>query len=266
MDFEIKEGEYNDLYQEGTLYKYIDWSDVPRRNILSNLEIYFSSLDEFGGDENYILETDLDSLTDETIRQRALQIILTNGDTPTSEKIENMTKNYQKEIKDFIRNDREYMRKNLGIFSLSTRRDIPQMWTMFADDFKGICIGFDSTSLMKKSNASGGGLINYYQKAPELPPPLMDEDTDIASILFEINSLPSLYIEEDEYRLFKFHVPSESQRKQMLPSSIYREIILGSEISITDKNEILKIVSEKIPDIKIYTATYDITQKTVLIS
>lgn len=262
----IKESDFASLYNQDLLYKYVEWADINKRRIITELEVHFTNPDEFGLDEKHPFKIDFDKVSDEQLQKRVKEIIAQdtsfNGIYDET-LIRAMIDNYRNNIKLWTIQDKEELRKYLGILSLSTRKDIPEMWTMFAEDFKGICVGLNAKELFEQSNATGGGLINYFTEAPEIPAPFLSETNDILSIFIEVLSLPSRFGKETEYRLFKLFFHGSIQRRQKIKANVYHEVIIGNAMPEKDRAELKSELNEKLPNIKIYEAKYNHSLKNV---
>jgi len=71
-----------------------------------------------------------------------------------------------------------------------------------------------------------------------------------------IYSLPRKFKGEDEFRFAKMNI---NNRQVNFPTSAVKEIILGSSITKSNKNEIIKIVKAKFTTASITQAKYDET-------
>lgn len=263
----VQETDYTALYDKELLYKYVDCSDILKKRIITDLEIYFTDPEEFGNDENHCFNIEYDKVTDEQLRIRAKEILHSDnkGRQLLNEEslLNQMVQNYRKYVKEWSLLDKEERRRGLGICSLSINKDIPDMWSMFANDFKGICVGLNAAELFKQSKASGGGLVNYFSKTPDLPPPFFSDESDIVSLFIETLSLPTYFKSEAEYRLFKMYVYGTALRQQTIDSSVYREVIIGDAMPTNERNDLFKILKDKLPDINIYFAKYNIDLRKV---
>ncbi|MBN2396349.1 MAG: DUF2971 domain-containing protein [Candidatus Atribacteria bacterium] len=160
-----------------------------------------------------------------------------------------------KHLENNIKNTRDDIERNFGVLSLTTQKNNFLMWSHYAESHKGICIGFDTEIL---SNTIGGVLgAAIYQR--ELPKFSMIQETMefMAKLLF---TKSDVWIYEDEYRITKFNAARKTYK---LPKNAIKEVILGMSMPHTLKNELISIITEKLPDISVFDtslnkSTFDI--------
>jgi hypothetical protein len=241
------------------LYKYRSFNNYGLQ-ILTNLEIYFSSTEEL----NDPLECQFKRLpATEEIKKRLTEQELsifkeiseklyneksTSNPVPIFEAIENKS-------------------KQAGIFSLCQTNKDPLMWSHYADGHRGFCIGFSrsyfenliATSWQELSIVGGGELdysaspkyldviVEYIKNYPKRRNQSFDDFIEQVLISI-INTKSNKWCYESEYRMVRF---SKGLLK-FQPEAI-KEIIIGQKTSSSDKtmlfslleNSLLKHVEKK---------------------
>lgn len=122
------------------------------------------------------------------------------------------------------------------------------MWKKYANDSKGICIGFDSLKLFDV--VGGGGKVIYVNQLPTIDFVNDDFKTKHVKKIFFKESKWSF---EKEYRLHKFweNSPNLNERNLLMPDNCIVKVILGKNISNENKKEITELINKKYPNISI---------------
>lgn len=152
---------------------------------------------------------------------------------------------------------RKDLDKVLSIFCCSEHKDNYNLWTNFAANHTGFCVGFDTRIMLKGSEILGsGGKVDYYplNRAPKRKPICLSDDERILEMQKVIFSLPDKYSDEDEYRLTKLHLRN---RKVVINPKAIKEVIIGYKMSAKNRNEIVNITKSRFPDAKLLVAKYD---------
>lgn len=243
------------------LYKYRTWSKDDHKRLLTHSEIYFASPDEFNEVTECNLERDYDCITEEMIwefcRNEAMRQA-SLGEIPIPF-INNRTKELycanqfhnqanRQETKEFMK---AHLNQTLSIFSASEFSDNERLWNTFASNKRGYCVGIDFTEIYADNDTFGScSRIHYYDEIdpPKIPAFSLSQDEQVMNMLSVIYSLPKKFEAEQEFRLSKVNIPN--RQVSIYPEWI-KEIILGSEMTETDKNEIISIAREKYPHAKL---------------
>lgn len=140
----------------------------------------------------------------------------------------------------------------LGIISFSFIWDNVLLWSHYADNHNGFCIGFNRDKLEDLFYC--GGSVEYTNDFPLLDPIQADRKEFIKYQAY-IKAKDWEY--EKEYRLIRIiesdlESKSESERKIYILNDFFSEIILGYNFPATEENEVLKIA--KIKKIPVYRA------------
>jgi hypothetical protein len=135
-----------------------------------------------------------------------------------------------------------------GIFSLSADRDNTLMWSHYACDHKGICIGFNTTmlgfackSLFDRSLAKVGLLeVKYVREIPKIYPK-SQLDVEFFKDIFRFKADNWKY--EKEYRLISDQGGEGAMKKTLcLPCEAFSEILFGCKTNDETKKEILSSI------------------------
>ncbi|MGJ1321470.1 DUF2971 domain-containing protein [Sphingobacterium faecium] len=148
-----------------------------------------------------------------------------------------------------------------GIICFSSNFNNNMMWGNYSNNNTGICIGFDREMLMKhfskiKDNfAVTFGKVNYFDELPEWSFNAQEnEQVTKNNFIKSTFSKQKTWIEEKEYRLIisGFQSIESKDRSIKYPKSIIREINIGTRISLTDEEEIIKFVRRENLKISVY--------------
>jgi len=150
----------------------------------------------------------------------------------------------------------EYFNKDFndrfGVCSLTAISNNSDMWKKYANDSKGICIGFDAAKLFDV--IGGGGEIIYVDKLPTIDFINDDLQTKHGKNIFFKEDKWSF---EKEYRLHKFWAepPSPDERNILMPDNCIVEVILGKDMTNENKEEITTLIKKLHPAISIIQST-----------
>jgi hypothetical protein len=151
-------------------------------------------------------------------------------------------------IENLRKQELEELNKTFGVFSTSLIPDNILMWSHYADNHKGFCIGFNSTKLFASLGGKGmGGAIEYSEKYPTVSP----LDTTHKKLVDQLNTKASFWNYELEYRVIRI---VNATRIVSLPDDAIVEVILGASIDPAHKSEILMITEKRYPHAKIFQA------------
>ncbi len=107
-------------------------------------------------------------------------------------------------------------------------------------------MGFHSLILFKdKQHVGGGGPVSYFQELPTLIP---FKEEPMVELQRQIYSKEEKWSFEKEYRLSKIKIKNRSAK---IPKEAYAEVIIGSEIQKNYKKDIIRIVTNRLPDVKL---------------
>jgi hypothetical protein len=224
------------------LYKYRHFDDPKHLRILSEREIYFAAPTSFEDTLDCKIPVRFDLLTEREIYEKYLfesKNLHPNWTRQNHRKwARDWTKRSPLKDKQGLREMTEHYfqeyNKRIGILSLTANNKSKEMWTKYSKNLSGFCVGFDTKTLF--GYLGGGGPVNY--DFDELPIiwPTPKHSYDVQRQLQVFSKLRKWNFEE-EYRtlIFSKNELNEAYRKRTIPTTVYKEIILGQ--NITKENE-----------------------------
>lgn len=241
------------------LYKYRDWSKENHRRIIEENEIYFTSPKDFNDPFDCRIAPNITQLNDEEIKKFIDKTIIQNFsdfdrkgfdiEKLIAQRTIDLTSNKIEEQRRFEEETFKKQDLHFGIFSLSKRWDSILMWSHYANNHSGICIGFYAEELEKIASLNP---VAYSNKFPI-----------ISALEFETleSMIPSIYTKakdwnyEKEYRLFDISHPDtfiEEKRKVIIPDKCFSDVTLGLTFDETKIDGLKKnLKKKKIPFYKI---------------
>ncbi len=245
------------------VYKYRNWTDDFHKDVLCENHLFLTSPKYFNDPFDCRVPTNYTSLnTDDKIRSFVDKKMIKFFDHLENEKrdiayemkklenrLSNDMANYQKEHEDVLYKSQD---KHYGILSLSSLWNSILMWSHYADNHKGICIGFWEEKLRNCGAFGKGGSVVY---PPDNNFPFIDplsEDLMVNSFT-ETHYKAKDWSYENEYRLMKLFYPNEPEdadRTIKIPDDFFAEIVLGLDTVEKDREEIIKIAKRK--NIRVY--------------
>ncbi len=149
-------------------------------------------------------------------------------------------------------------RETYGILSFSTVRDVPLLWSHYADKYRGFCVGIDMVQFSKTrieyitrtNDPFLGAWVKYVNEFPEIVPST-DKYGDLHGFLESYTTKSVCWDHEREYR-YVFARPPESGL--ILSPQCVSEVILGSEMPEANKKEVTKVVGEQFPSAQVLEA------------
>lgn len=248
------------------VYKYRDWSNGFHRNILLHNELYLASPREFNDPFDFRIPM---NFIDQTPEERNIYI----NDLAISHfyKSEEKGLNFKKQIeilegritndKSFQTNMEDYyfdlLNKHYGILSMSTKWNEILLWSHYANQHKGFCVGFWEDKLRESTPfVSRTGLVDYPPEFPIIKPIVeKTEEQRRQRISRQTTTKSKDWEYEGEYRFVKCFYPEEPKTYQRLMNfqdNCISEIIMGISIPTEARDEIIQIC--KIKNIPVYQA------------
>ena len=240
------------------VYKYREWRNGSHKNLLLYNELYLASPKDFNDPfdcripPNYMDLTpseidkyinDLAILKFQEIQEKGLDFKSVLNDF--EERFKN-PRELQKFYNDLLFKEQD---KYYGILSLSRRWNSILMWSHYSNCHKGFCVGFWEEKLRNSGYFGKGGIINYDTKFPEIKPKVAKVPSDtIEKTFIQTHTKSEDWTYESEYRLVHNYFPKEPEpfeRIINIDTEVFSEVILGINISQSDKKEIITICSNK---------------------
>ena len=159
------------------LYKYRDWNNSNHKRLLTDSELYFSSVDQFNDpyDGTIPHRYNAEELTDDNIFLKYLQITKREYPDWPDGKIHEHCYHYQqmgkfkdeKYLEDFELDTLREINKTFGIVCLCKERDNFLLWSHYSASHAGFCIGFKKIDLFEDTGAKFAHM-NYQEDLPTL--------------------------------------------------------------------------------------------------
>lgn len=235
------------------LYKYRTWKDEHHKNLLIKNELFLSppSLlnDPF---DCRIYENYTEMLQTDEQKEKFISESLERNSNYFKENkisIENARKIITERVADTlhfqVRSEvigNQIDDKRIGIACLSENWNSILMWSHYANDHKGYCIGFDEKWIRFSQNFAKIKRVEYSNLYPEAKSLNKNELTYEQKYFYK--SLDWKY--EEEIRLMNIYKDEENQnRVETLENKYIKEVIIGLNTSKKDKEEIISIAKDK---------------------
>ena len=131
-----------------------------------------------------------------------------------------------------------------------------RMWSYYARDHSGYCLGFNFDEPWSYVHMSGVDVrliprrVIYSRDYPEIDPNHIDDDPEIRRALYENVMLrkSDLWAFESEWRLVR---PSAGKGLQSFPASSLRQLVLGARIDPNDRARLCSLASERAEPIEV---------------
>lgn len=247
------------------VYKYRNWTDKYHKDVLYENQLFLPSPKDFNDpfdcritSNYYLLDTNdkIDEYVNQAISRHYKKLIHANLDIEKEKSILKhrltfeMDKLQQEHEESFFENQDKFF----GILSLSERWDSILMWSHYADNHKGYCVGFSEKKLRESGHFGKGGQVYYHpeNKYPELDP---RNSFDLNQVVMETQSKAYDWSYEQEFRLAKLfypNVPTDDDRTIKIDDDSFSEIIIGLKTPKKDRTEIIDLAKQK--GIKVYDA------------
>lgn len=236
-----------------TIYKYRIWTDEYHREILSDQIVFMAPPNSFEDPIDCKLQKRWDLLTDKEIYNRYLKESKENNKEFNRAQHREFARDWFKKspmrIPDYISQKQkehyEIFNAHFGVLSLTANSKNHEMWNHYSDNCKGFCVGFNTKRMFK--HLGGGGPVIYYKELPIIHP---DDDFDTEHFK-QVFSKEEKWSFEEEYRTHYFYEKpaSKDERKIVLPTECFSELIFGANMDSKNKQEIINVCLNK--DIKV---------------
>lgn len=248
-----------------TIFKFRDWNAKYGRDPLERLELYFSSPALFNDPFDSKIKYNYSLLNDEE-RNGYIQKLLSKGKQNFDNSSIPLSHQNRVRIIEMMMNDKEkfqawaeeleidIINKTIGIISFSQHWKNVLMWSHYAKDHSGYCIGLNEAKVRNIGKIEYGGKVNYPRdnKFPSIHP-MMDENESFYRKFFT-KSKDWHY--EEEYRIVNFIHPDKdidtSSRLLKYNADFIDEVILGIKMKESDRKEIIDLCKKL--GVKVYQA------------
>lgn len=245
------------------VYKYRSWQNGLHKNILLYNELYLASPKDFNDPFDCRIPPNFTCLTDKEKEKYFNDLVNSKINEIEEDKREMVIKNlkrrlenpkgFQKDIEELTYSSQN---KYYGILSLSRRWNSILMWSLYSECHKGFCVGFWEKKLRYHGDLGRIKQVDYNEIFPELKPIIAKTKEDmIESIFIQVFTKSSEWNFEQEYRMYRNYFDKEPltfERLIYIPNDVFAEVVLGINISISDRNEIVRLC--KFKNIPVYQA------------
>lgn len=236
------------------IYKFRSWSNPYHKRCLTENELYFSEPNEINDPFDFRIFLDY-SLLDTAQKKRdyftrAFQKIGDKEILNEFESVEAAMEFHLKEITDHPEEVQNYLNKveenrlnRFRILCFSEIYDNILMWSHYADNHQGYCIGFDSNSF-HGIPAISMGPVHYSHEYPKINPLEIESYQSIVTRCFT-KALEWKY--EKEFRVVKVLKKEERLKniKEFSNQHLIKEVILGTHMTQQNAFEIGAICKKK---------------------
>lgn len=245
-----------------TIYKYRDWDNNWHKRLIEHQEIYFPSPLELNDPFDCRFAFDFKDVSHREILDIHRSDLKKLYPDWTNSKIEVES---LKRSAPIISGDKDYIQffseqymsnilENVGVVSFSKKSDDILMWSHYAKNHSGFCIGFD-TDLLYRTLKATICKVNYVLEYPKIIPPwrVKDKSDNImhSHFLKIFTSKNEMWKYEKEYRIIK----TDTARKSItVPKSTFKEIIIGSEFPQDQLDNFITTLKKEYPTIQIQLA------------
>jgi len=242
------------------LYKYRDWSSPYHDTIIKNRQVYLAPPSSFEDKLDCKNPTRYDLLTDEQIYEKYLHFSKIHNKHFSRQQHRKYARDNSKtspfkqkgtvekwNAETFAEYDTRF-----GVLCLTSNPKNKAMWTKYANDHTGICVGLDPDIVFKY--IGGGGIVTYVDELPIiLPEPFQSMNEQH---ILQVHFKEMKWNFEEEYRTHKFSYEpfSDQDRTLTLPPTAFKELIFGVHVNNNDREEIIKNIHEDLSHIKLRQA------------
>lgn len=245
------------------LYKYRNFANENHFKILTDNEIFFSPPTSFEDKVDCKIPIRYDLLSNQEIFEKYLSDSKERNNGYTRQQHRNWARDWTKKsplknkarLEKYTEQEFQDYDKRIGILSLTGNNSSLEMWNKYSDNRTGFCVGFHTKQLFQF--LGGGGPVVYLDELPTIRPRPW-HSFDQQRYLRVFSKLRKWEFEE-EYRTLIFNINelTTDQRKRQLPNEVYKEIIMGQEISKENMDRIEEIIATRHKSIELKKQTLD---------
>lgn len=250
------------------IYKYRNWTEEYHKDILLKNNLFMASPEYFNDPFDCRIPINYRLLdTAEKIEKYAIEFVNRNRQFLVSKRvnlkdeIERIKIDYTNNIEQIQTNYENILfagqNKHYGVLSLSKRWDSILMWSHYAENHRGFCVGFWEEKLRESGKFGSGGPVNYdpTNVYPNIDPLAKDHGNRMIDKFKETHTKAFDWRYEEEYRINKLFYPNEptiQDRTINISDDFFSDITIGLMTPVEHRNEIIKLARKK--GIRIYQA------------
>ena len=247
-----------------TVYKYRDWLNPIHRKILSQQEIWFASPNDLNDplDIKTPLQFDYSEIYSPLFFEKIKMHFINNTNDHSNKEVDKICNDKWEEIKldpeeyfkrtyqDLI-NDKE-LYNQVGIFSCSKNGLNEFMWSLYANENRGFCVGFNVVELARVLFC-GFGPVRYCDNIPFFSFINNRDEEDLMQYYLKTKK----WGYEEEFRFIVIEDEQIIHRERKYPINCIEEIIIGNKFPKENIDEFIYLIkktySDKIPVYQVRT-------------
>jgi len=261
------------------IYKYRSWDDEPNDHIIRHKTIKLSSPKEMLADYDEVhLPIDESQITEGNL----VKIALHTAQELYPQKHISYQKMISKKLRlkmkiedpqhraEAMKRDKKITNEIYGLFCASMNPLSLKMWESYGNLSQGFAVGLNLKSVLLHPEIYGScGIVNYYPEGnpPKQSPYSFSRTERIEKTLQRLYNIPDSYDWEEEIRISRINKKldendqilkyKESDRIVKLDSEAYNEILLGTNISESDREQILDIRDSDLEGVPVFETRFD---------
>jgi hypothetical protein len=246
---------------KNTIYKFRTWSTEDHKACLLKNQPFFSSHDKLNDPFDFKIETDFSLLDNDgkkleyidlAIRSYSLDQLLKLGNIECfrSKMLDLLKTNPERFQAEYDLKENERSNNRFGILCFSLTWSNILLWTHYANNSSGFCIGLNRSKI-EQAKIGMSGLVKYTDDYPIIDPL---NTNHLETIVTRLHFKGAAWSYEEEYRIsiIRDYILSIKDRQYEFPNDYLSEIILGLNISDRDQGEIVELAKMKqVPVFKI---------------
>ncbi len=244
------------LQQLNRLYKYRCWDNEYHRTLLTRSEIFFPPASKLDDPSETKVPISFEEGTDDQLLQMAIRIIRETEKFLPQDQVLYKAQNRLRQLRsdpsqfeNFHAWEQQKKYCEFGIFSTSEIKSNTAMWFNYSDHHRGFCVGLRTDKLADyiqrsvKQHKIMPHPVEYYTDAPVLNP--FEPGTDKA-LIKSLTIKSNKWAYQREHRLVLVggvgKLMDHADRTIVLDDDIIAEVILGSDMSRKNEEEIISIL------------------------
>lgn len=216
------------------VYKYRDWNNPFHKNILLYNEIYLASPKDFNDPFDCKIPINFQDISE-------IEISIFPSDSNIRKDVKAFQENYEK-LQEKI------MDEHYGIFSGSSKWNGILLWSHYANNNQGFCVGFKEQELRQFGGFGRTGVVMYNTDLPKIKFKGKEtQEEKFNRIRIQTTTKSEEWEYEQEYRLIKAFAkpPIPFERRKQIPDEVFSDVTLGINISVENKEEIVEVCRQK---------------------
>ncbi|MDH3891172.1 MAG: DUF2971 domain-containing protein [candidate division Zixibacteria bacterium] len=258
-----------------TLYKFRSWvndwndPDNPEKNLhrtlLTERKLWVPKATDLNDPFDCCIPFRYDRLPEEKFKGRLIGLLppampMAQRAELAEARVRELEFKNQAKLRKFLEESALNYREKHGILSFSTVKDVPLLWSHYANAYRGFCVGLDFslfTGVLHEYFTSTGkpyqeAWVTYVKTFPEIVPSEdLDDEEDYEKFLQLFTAKSKHWDHEEEYRYVFMDAGGFSLN---LTPQCVSEVILGSEMPEAHKEEVTKVAQEQFPSAQLLQA------------